>query len=85
MGTWGFGILDDDVARDVYDQYVDAHAAGQQADAIVRTLNASFAHVIADPDEGPLFWLAVAQAQWECSGVTPEVRKHVEEIVARPP
>jgi hypothetical protein len=85
MGTWGFGILDDDQARDVYDRYVDADASGAHADAdaIVRTLRASFADLIDDPDEGPVFWLAIAQAQWERSGVTPEVRKHVDDIVAR--
>ena len=83
MGTWGTGILDDDFARDVYDQYIDACGKGQSGTAIIKALRKEFARSIADPDEGPLFWLAVAHAQWDCSSVTPDVRKHVEDIVAK--
>jgi len=83
MGTWGAGILDDDFARDVYDRYVQEHGTGADGEAIVRTLAAEFAGSVADPDEGPLFWLAIAQAQWECSRVAPAVQAHVDEIVDR--
>ena len=83
MGTWGSGILDDDFARDVYDQYVDACGAGKPATAIIQALQKEFAKSLSDPDEGPLFWLAVAHAQWDCSSVTPEVRKRVEDIVVK--
>ena len=82
MGTWGSGILDDDVARDVHDRYLEAHAAGEPDDSIVEALRGEFAGVVSDPDEGPIFWLAVAHAQWDCSSVSPEVRERVEQIVA---
>jgi hypothetical protein len=83
MGTWGSGVLDDDFARDVYDHYVEAHAAGQPAGTIVQTLQRDFAGSVSDPDEGPLFWLAVAHAQWDCARVMPEVRERVDEIIAQ--
>jgi hypothetical protein len=83
MGTWGSGILDDDTARDVYDRYLEAHRTGKNGDAIVRALCKEFARVVSDPDEGPVFWLAVAQAQWDSSAVTTDVRERVEEILAK--
>jgi hypothetical protein len=83
MGSWGFGILDDDFARDVYDRYTDAHGAGEAPASIVQTLRNAFAASVSDPDEGPVFWLAVAQAQWECSQLTPDVGARVQELVAQ--
>jgi hypothetical protein len=83
VGTWGSGILDDDTARDVYDRYLEAHRTGKSDDGIVSALLEEFAHVVSDPDEGPVFWLAVAQAQWDASAVTTDVRERVDEILAK--
>jgi hypothetical protein len=83
MGTWGFGVLDDDFARDVYDEYVEACAGGKSGKAIVQALRKKFGTTVSDPDEGPVFWLAVAQAQWACASVTPDVHRRVEKIVGK--
>ena len=83
MGTWGTGILDDDFARDVYDRYEDASGSGQPAEAIVKALVGEFAEQIADPDEGPVFWLALARAQWDYATVDKSVSARVEEIISK--
>ena len=66
MGTWGAGILEDDLARDVYDAYLDEFDGGRGDAEIVAQLSKRFADSLACPDEGPVFWLAVAHGQWEC-------------------
>src|SRR5262249_18820413 len=38
-----------------------------------------FAAEIKDTDDGPLFWIALADAQWTYGGLEPQVRKHVQE------
>jgi hypothetical protein len=83
MGTWGTGVLDDDLARDVYDRYTDAEAAGQTAAAIVKALRAEFVSAVDDADEGPVFWLAIAQAQWDGAGIEKDIHARVDKIIAR--
>ena len=80
MGTWGTGILEDDLARDIYDQYLDAVDDGLTVEAIVGRLEA--AH-LADPQPGEdaTFWLAVAQAQRDLGTLRPEVVQRVTDIV----
>jgi hypothetical protein len=41
------------------------------------------AEVISDPDDGPVFWLALAQAQWECGALESDVQLKVEDIVQK--
>lgn len=83
MGTWGFGILQDDAARDVYDDYFRQFNAGETHSKILRELRGEFADALDDPDDAILFWLAVARAQWECGALQPVVKKRVEQIVRR--
>jgi hypothetical protein len=82
VGTWGAGILDDDLARDVHDRYLGAHGAGSAPDAIVPAILEAFAAAAADADEGPIVWLAIAHAQRQCGHRDPAVIARVQEIVA---
>jgi len=83
MGTWGFNILDDDFVRDVYDDYMEAFNVKVPADEIMRELLNEHPSDIddEDDDEGALFWLAVAKAQWDCGHLQPDVVARVRRIV----
>ena len=82
MGTWGPAILSDDFARDVYDCYLRAYNAGAERDQIAAELLAANVHALKDPDDGPVFWLALAKAEWDTGAVDPEVLVRVEQLVA---
>ena len=66
MGTWGTAIFSDDTASDVrgdYRDYVGDELSGTAAtDRVVN----EWRETLRDPDEGPVFWLALAATQWEC-------------------
>jgi hypothetical protein len=81
MGTWGTGILEDDFTRDVYDRYAAARGAGKSDDEAVRQLRSKCQADAADPDHGPLFWLAIAHAQWDVDQVIPDVLTQVDDII----
>lgn len=81
MGTSGDSILADDDAREVYDHYRRLINQGQDDAAVRQALERSWADSIADSDDGPIFWFAVAQAQWEFGKLDPEVMRTVAEIV----
>jgi hypothetical protein len=81
MGTWGFDILDDDTARDVYDDYIKHFNVGRTREEITGKLEAAWRDTIDDEDEGPVYWIALAKAQWDCGLLDDAVLKRVREIV----
>lgn len=81
MGTWGTGILQDDLAQDIYDRYVDGAGRGGAPDAIIAGLRASCAGELAAADVDAVFWLAVAHAQRDSASLQPEVLRRVTAIV----
>jgi hypothetical protein len=81
MGTWGTGILDDDLARDVYDAYVAAAEQGKTPTAIVRALRRTHASELTDPAQDAVFWLALAHAQRDVGALDRGVHNRVEHIV----
>lgn len=81
MGAWGTGILADDTARDIYDDYIDLFNRGTAREEIRAKIFRSYPSSVKDNDEGPLVWLAIAKAQWDCGQLEDEVRARVREIV----
>ena len=83
MGAWETGILDDDVALDLYQDYLEKWDAGVDSpEAIRAALESANAELIADYDDGPVFYLALAKAQWECGVLQPNVLARIEEALA---
>ena len=64
MGAWGYGIRHDDFVLDVIGVFEDLLKAGQSVRDATNTVKSRFATEIKDSDDGPLFWLALADAQW---------------------
>jgi hypothetical protein len=80
MGTWGDSIFADDDAQDIYHHYRQLYNQGQTHDEVLRQMEQDWAETLADSDDGPIFWFAVARAQWEFGELTPDVLRRVEEI-----
>lgn len=85
MGTWGTSILASDTARDVYDDYMKAFNRGQNHEGILGKIMKERQEEISDEDDGPVVWLAVAKAQWDCGALAPSVLREVERIVKEGP
>jgi len=81
MGTWGTALLSDDFALDIYDNYMEHYNDGLAHEAIREQLLDEFAEALIDPDEEPVFWLALAKAQWECGALQDDVYQRVKAIV----
>ena len=81
MGTWGVGVLQDDTARDIYDDYIGLFNTLVPHAEVVARLEREHASSFTDADEGPLAWLAVAKAQWDCGALSADLLRKAEEIV----
>jgi hypothetical protein len=63
MGCWGAGIFSDDTASDVRDDWRDLVASAVDAGQATDRLLLNWQATLADTDEGPVFWVALAAAQ----------------------
>lgn len=64
MGAWGVLLFQDDVAEEVRDAYIDLIKNGKTSQEATDELMADYELEIADPEDGPIFWFALADTQW---------------------
>jgi hypothetical protein len=83
MGAWGTGILSDDTVRDVHSSYVDFFNRGNPPEVTRKKVLDEYAESVRDSDDGPLVWLGIAKAQWDCGQLEPPVLRKIREIVAK--
>jgi len=83
MGTWNSTILADDDAQDIYAHYCRLVNGGQEFAAARQALERSWADTLTDSDDGPVFWLSLALAQWEYAALEESVRERVEQIASK--
>ena len=74
MGIIGTGLFDDDLASDVRGHYRDLIAEGTLGSEATDALIQGHQGALANPREAPVFWLALAAAQWECGRLEDRVR-----------
>lgn len=79
MGVWGHGIRQDDFVCDVIGVFEDLLKAGSSVSDASKVVKSKFAASVADPDDGPLLWIALADAQWTYGGLEPQVLRRVQE------
>ena len=79
MGAWGYGIREDDFVLDVVGFFDDLLKDGKSVADATAAVKVKFAGAIDDAQDGPLFWLAVADRQWLYGRVEPEVLRRVQE------
>ena len=81
MGVWGTAIFSDDTARDVREDYQDFLGDGLSGPEATSRLVAKWSSSLKDPDEAPVFWLALAATQWKCGRLEPNVLRQALNVI----
>lgn len=79
MGNWGYGIRQDDFVCDVIDAFEDLLKAGKSVAEATTEVSSKFSSEIKDPDDGPLFWIALADVQWTFGQLQSQVLQQVKQ------
>ena len=83
MAAWGTGLYQDDIAEDVRNYYKEQLRSGKQGREITSTLIEGYAAELSDEDDAPVFWLALADTQWNLGRleefVKEEALKHIRD------
>ena len=74
MGTWGTGLFDNDLAKDIRGDYMEKLGSGKSAGEASREMIESNIPA-ADDEEEALFWLSLAAIQWEYGRLQPDVKE----------
>lgn len=75
MGSWGLTNLQNDIAEDVKSDYISLLQKGKTGEEATKELTLQYEDAIADLDDAPVFWLALADVQWDYG----RLEKHVGE------
>jgi hypothetical protein len=81
MGAWGTAIFSDDLAADVRDDFRVLIGDGLSAADATAQLQSEYASELTDPDEAPVFWLALASAQWKLGRLEPETLARALQVI----
>jgi hypothetical protein len=81
MGAWGTGISSNDTYADVYDDFIDLYNEGMSVPEITKKLISENQETINTNEDAPNFWFALANAQWECKALNPEIFQKVSDII----
>ena len=75
MGMWGFELYQNDTSLDVKDEFEKLFNAGKTVKDITDKLTEDYKSIMGDIDEEPLFWLALADTQWNLGVLMPWVKE----------
>src|SRR5438034_9969669 len=81
MGTWGYGIFENDVSVDVRLTFEDAIHRGDTVEEATRHVLAECADYLEDVDDRVQVWLALASLQLEQGSVEDSIRKRALEVI----
>jgi hypothetical protein len=81
MGTWGTGLYSDDLASDLRGDLRGLLGEGLPANVAVDRLISDYAGSLADVDEAPVFWLALADASWKLGRLDERVRDEALRVI----
>lgn len=79
MGTWGFGIRQDDFVRDVIGEFEDLLKRGTTVRDASDGVKSKFRADISDTGDDPLFWIALAEMQWTYGELEAPVLNRVQD------
>jgi hypothetical protein len=74
-------LFADDGACDVRDEFIACLGAGDDPADIAREMIRRHGDMIADPDDGPVFWLALAATQWTYGCLGGDVRARAIKVI----
>lgn len=75
MGIWGFELYQNDTSLDVKDEFEELFNAGKTVQDITDKLTEGYKSIMGDIDKEPLFWLALADTQWNSGVLLSDVKK----------
>lgn len=81
MGAWGTGLYQDDDTCDIKEEYLTYLRIGMSNEEAQEELIECNEELIEDEEIGPLFWLALADTQWEYGRLTNEVKEEALEVI----
>lgn len=81
MGTDGPALFSDDTASDVRGMYREFVGDGLSGPDATDRLMREWGDLLVDPDEGPVFWLALASTQWKVGRLEPRVLSKALEVM----
>ena len=82
MGTWGTSIFEDDTAADVRADYRELLEGGLKELSATDRMIRDYAEYIEDEVDGPVFWLALAVAQWELGRLESRVADKALKVIS---
>lgn len=81
MGTWGTALFSDDTARDVREEYRELVGDGLSGPLATDSLLDEWRPLLDDPDVAPVFWLSLADTQWQCGRLEERVKQKAIEVI----
>lgn len=81
MGVWGTALFSDDTACDVRDSYIDLVGDGLTGPEATKALLREWSAALNDPDESPVFWLALAVTQSRCGRLESHVLQQALNVI----
>lgn len=76
MGTWKYGIYDNDIAQDIKEEYLSLLKRGMNSTDATKIVISRNQDILDDIDEAPIFWFVLADIQWEY-GILEDTVKNV--------
>ena len=78
---WGNGLYCNDTSLDTRDEFVEYLREGMDTEAITSIMIEENEELLEDPFDGRMFWLALADTQWNWGRLLPEVKDKVLEVI----
>ena len=81
MGTCGVAIFSDDLAADIRGDFRELIGDGLTPSEATDRLKAEYASSLDDPNEMPVFWIALALAQWKLGRLEENTKKMALQVI----
>lgn len=81
MGAWGANLYQDDVALDVKDEYKDNLRKGKTNEETMQEIVDKYQELLEDEEDRGVFWLALADTQWNLGRLDEQVKEQALEII----
>jgi hypothetical protein len=81
MGTWGVAIFSDDLAADIRGDFRELIGDGLTPSEATDRLKSEYASSLDDPNEMPVFWIALALAQWKLGRLDENTKKMALQVI----
>ena len=81
MGAWGVAIFSDDLAADLRADFREMIGDGLTPAEATDLLLVEYAATLEDPDEMPVFWIALASTQWKLGRLEDRTREMALQVI----